>query len=233
MLPTLHANYTMLQEPDNTNSHLLATLELQSCMKNMLETSVDADIRFAVTAGAKELSQPIYFPAHKLILSTRSSYFNEMFKTRDLNKDNIDCITIEHCEPIVFKLLLQFIYTGECDLIELNSMLHNNDNAIFNLLRASERFQAADLRNLCENYLTETLSSTNCLYRLRMTEEIGQLYFLRVKAIRFVIELSPEVRTDKVFINELNSLPESLRKDLLLAEPITSSKTSLRALFDY
>lgn len=125
MLPNLNVSDTIQQEPLNSDSPLSAS-ELQSQMKKLLETSEGADIQFAVTPATKEQSKPIYFPAHQLILSARSPYFKEMLEAKNFDTNSKDNITIEHCEPIVFKILLEFIYTGECDLIDLNSTLSND-----------------------------------------------------------------------------------------------------------
>jgi hypothetical protein len=99
-------------------------------------------------------------------------------------------------------------------------------DAALELLCAADRFDAADLRGLCEHYLMDTLSSLNCIHRCKMADLIGRLSLLRAMCVKFITELSPTVRTSKSFTDQLHSLPKPLLIELLSAQPVPTSTPS-------
>lgn len=92
-------------------------------------------------------------------------------------------------------------------------------DAALELLCAADRFDAADLRGLCEHYLADTLSSLNCVQRCKAADQMGNLPFLRAMCIKFITELSPTVRTEETFKNRLHALPGPILVELMSAQP--------------
>ena len=58
-------------------------------------------------------------PAHKVVLSSCTSYFYAMF-TQDLAEAKADRITLQEIDPKALVLLIDFIYTSEIHVTEEN-----------------------------------------------------------------------------------------------------------------
>jgi len=101
------------RQPGGT--HMSSVTQFQHHMAQLLETPDHSDVTFAVYAGARGTSPPTIYKAHKLILTTRSSYFRAMLST-GMVESKTGRVYIDHCRPSVFKQLLRFLYTGTCDL---------------------------------------------------------------------------------------------------------------------
>jgi len=78
-------------------------LQIHHDYLKLLDASGNADITFIVK------DTPI--KAHKLILSTRSKYFERMFDT-PLRENESNEIVVPDIEPNVFKAMLEFLYSG-------------------------------------------------------------------------------------------------------------------------
>jgi speckle-type POZ protein len=95
------------------------------------------------------------FPAHKLILATRSEVFAAMFQHP--TKENLsNQITIEDIEPEIFKELLRFIYTGRLSKTTMKTMAAG-------LLIAGDKYLLIKLKTECTNYLLRQMSPVNCV----------------------------------------------------------------------
>ena len=95
------------------------------------------------------------FPAHKLILSTRSKYFEAMFK-HPMEEQSTNQIEIEDIKPEVFQELLRFIYTGRVSTATLDTMAAG-------LFIAADKYLMDKLKIKCENYLLNDMSPNDCI----------------------------------------------------------------------
>jgi speckle-type POZ protein len=119
------------------------------------------------------------FPAHKLILATRSEVFAAMFQ-HQTKEQSSNQITIEDVEPEVFQELLRFIYTGRVSLDKMETMAAG-------LLFAADKYLLDRLKKECENYLLHHMSPDNCVVlllhgnRLNLAEHLKEAakFFLR------------------------------------------------------
>ena len=119
------------------------------------------------------------FPAHKLILATRSEVFAAMFQ-HQTKEQSSNQITIEDVEPEVFQELLRFIYTGRVSLDKMETMAAG-------LLFAADKYLLDRLKKECENYLLHHMSPENCVVfllhgnRLNLAEQLKEAakFFLR------------------------------------------------------
>ena len=105
----------------------LLAADLWSSLSNQLFT----DIEFLV--GDQK------FPAHKVIVATRSPVFAAMFQN-DMREARTNQVKIEDMEPTVFREFLYFLYTGQLNSVCLNE-LH----------QAADKYQVETLKRLCSN----------------------------------------------------------------------------------
>ena len=98
------------------------------------------------------------FPAHKIILATRSEVFAAMFKHPTKENSN-NQVKIEDIEPEVFDQLLYFIYTGRVSTATMESMAAN-------LFIAADKYLLGELKKECENYMLHHMSPDYCLVLL-------------------------------------------------------------------
>ena len=118
------------------------TRQLVNHLSGLFESMQLSDVTFCI--GDRE------FPAHKVILVTRSKVFASMFEYE--TKENLtNQIDIEDIEPEVFQELLRFIYTGE---VSLNKM----ETIAAGLLIAADKYLLDGLKMICENYLLRYIS---------------------------------------------------------------------------
>jgi speckle-type POZ protein len=98
------------------------------------------------------------FPAHKLILATRSEVFAAMFQHP--TKENLsNQIEIQDIEPELFQELLRFIYTGRLSITSMETMA-------VRLFIAADKYLLEELKMKCENYLVHHMSPNNCVVLL-------------------------------------------------------------------
>ncbi len=93
------------------------------------------------------------FYAHKIILAGCSPYLKAMF-TNGMLESEKSSVTIRDIESDVMKSLLDFMYTGKVEV--------RVDN-VQALLQGASLLNVASLRNICCQFLTLHLESSNCL----------------------------------------------------------------------
>jgi speckle-type POZ protein len=98
------------------------------------------------------------FPAHKLILATRSEVFAAMFKHPTKENCN-NQVKIEDIEPEVFQEVLRFIYTGRVSRATMETMATG-------LFIAADKYLLGELKKECENYMLHHMSPDYCLVLL-------------------------------------------------------------------
>ncbi|GBB98076.1 hypothetical protein RclHR1_03130017 [Rhizophagus clarus] len=94
------------------------------------------------------------FRAHSVILRARSSYFKGAFSTGWItNEDNMIMFKKPNITPIVFDMILTYIYTGELDLT-----IHLSDD-ILGLLVATDELLLEELFKHIQDYLIRKRST--------------------------------------------------------------------------
>ncbi|XP_066323444.1 BTB/POZ and MATH domain-containing protein 1-like [Miscanthus floridulus] len=109
------------------------------------------------------------FPAHKIILATRSSVFKAHLYGK-MKETKERCMTVEDMEPNVFEALLNFIYTDALPIFGDDNYIDDDDYSkiIKNLLVAAGSYAMDRLKLLCTSVLVEhirveTVASTLAL----------------------------------------------------------------------
>ncbi|CAN6213276.1 unnamed protein product [Urochloa humidicola] len=150
---TMECTVTVIKEPWKTETKPFPKIQVPQsdmagqCAK-LLEEKVGVDVTFSV--GGEE------FTAHKVVLATRSPVFKAQFYG-PLREAGTECITIEDMQPVVFKELLNFIYTDSLPSLDyLNA--DGRTDMICHLLVAADRYGMERLSLMCQSILCENLS---------------------------------------------------------------------------
>lgn len=145
-----------------------------------------ADITFRVGSNT--------FPAHKIVLATRSPVFKaELYGQMKARKAR--CVTVEDMQPDVFKALLQFIYT---DSLPEWDVLEEYCEIVRHLLVAADRYAMDRLKLLCASFLAKNLDAENVATTLALADQ-HNCYPLKDECIEFMAssgEMDAVVKTE-------------------------------------
>ncbi|XP_076281415.1 kelch-like protein 10 [Lasioglossum baleicum] len=133
------------------------------------------------------------FPVHRVILSAVSPYFKALF-TNSLKGGKTETTTevvIDSVPGEIFSLILDYAYTGACDI--------NADN-VEQLLPLADQFEVLGVVQLCCQFLLQELRPENCLgifkfarhYFCRDLEEKGRKYIRH--HFKRILQESPEFK---------------------------------------
>ncbi|CAL1296385.1 unnamed protein product [Larinioides sclopetarius] len=120
-----------------------ASMSLAKDLKGLYEEGVLCDVHL--------LAEGMSFPAHKNVLSARSSVFKMMF-TQDENMMNSKEINLIDVDSDSVRKMLKFIYTDVTDL--------DSDSAL-SLYTAAACYELEPLKSECSEFLKDNLSSQN------------------------------------------------------------------------
>ena len=94
------------------------------------------------------------FRAHKVVLSAASPYFKAMFCTSGMRESDMMDIPLQGVKPTVLTTLIEFAYTSEIHVSELN---------VCSLLPAATMFQITHVVEACCTFLEHQLDPSNCI----------------------------------------------------------------------
>lgn len=118
------------------------------CLNNICQKDEFADVTFIV--------EDIKIPAHKTILSARSSYFNAMFQPGGFKEANQT--EIELNVPLnAFRVILKYIYTGWMSFADLEC------TEIIELYDLANQYGFDSLQKAILHYLEANLTLENCV----------------------------------------------------------------------
>lgn len=92
--------------------------------------------------------------AHKIILSSASSYFKALFAGGFRENRFCDEVFVDHISHSVLKSIIDFIYTNRINIKETN---------VQSLLVASKMLQVEDIVNACCVFMYLNMDATNCI----------------------------------------------------------------------
>ncbi|KAF3339167.1 BTB/POZ and MATH domain-containing protein 2-like isoform X2 [Carex littledalei] len=157
-------------------------LNLPRHLGNLLESGVGADVNFLVKGEI--------FRAHRCVLAVRSPVFHAQFFGLMSEKSyDIESIKVEDVEPMVFKGLLNFIYTDlvpEIDTGADGEPMERSDlvKLTQHLLVAADRFLVDhDLYKLAEKRLCERISADTVETTFALAEQYN-LHRLKASCIK-------------------------------------------------
>jgi len=129
----------------SSSSNVVKASSLKKDIEQLFSTKMGTDVTF--TVNEKE------FEAHKLILSARSPVFAAMFNS-DMKESVSNRVEITDIAPAIFDVLLRFIYTDQFDFSQID---------VKDLLAAANRYFLPLLKSRCEKFLSESLTTKNCI----------------------------------------------------------------------
>lgn len=150
--------------------------ELSTDMQSLLQKGNFSDV--VLTDGSNEI------PAHRLILSLRSSVFAKMLEIQmKENRENL--ITIKDIHFDVLKEFLHFIYTG---IIAIKDMRMARD-----LYMAADKYDVKDLKCICSEML-KSIDLSNVLDTLLLAD-LHDDHSLKQTAMAYISENFSHVKT--------------------------------------
>ncbi|XP_067846257.1 actin-binding protein IPP [Heptranchias perlo] len=103
------------------------------------------------------------FSVHKLVLAASSPYFAVLF-TGGMQEATKSLIKIHGIEPEIFKLLLEFIYTGIINVSIIN---------VQEVILAADMLQLTEIVNMCSDFLKGQIDPSNCVGIYQFAEQIA------------------------------------------------------------
>ena len=133
---------------------------LMNDIKRLLSTGQDSDVSIVANDGQ-------VFPAHMLILSSRSPVFAAMFE-HNMKEKQQQRVNIEDLSSDAVKSLLQFVYTDK---------VSNINKMALELLPAANKYDISRLKTLCEETVLSNLQVDNaadifCLAHLYNADQL-------------------------------------------------------------
>ncbi|XP_055299405.1 BTB/POZ domain-containing protein 9-like [Sitodiplosis mosellana] len=130
-----------------TNGEIDHSDEFSQLLNKICMNDEHADVSFIV--------ENIKIPAHKMILSIRSSYFHSLFCGGFAEAKQAE-IKLE--VPLdAFKAILKYIYTGCLSLTDLES------HQLIEIYDMAEQYGFDTLKNILSKYLTANVTLENCI----------------------------------------------------------------------
>jgi len=175
--------------------------ELLKGFGRLLESGKRSDVTLVVDGTE--------IPAHRLILCARSAVFDAMFG-HEMKESLEGVVRVSDVSLPVFREVLRFIYTGECNLDNLKNRSRSDATAaiaknqsdsglaeskykhadgLVQLVAAADRYQIPDLVACCVPKLIDSMTAENATERFALAEDcsIPKLKEAAVKILRDVI----------------------------------------------
>ena len=122
--------------------------------------------------------------ANRMVLASRSLYFEKMFKTEMKEKNHS---TVElHINETAVKHLIEFIYTGTIAI--------NNEN-VMDLLSTADYLQIDEAKQFCFEFLQSVITSDTCFVILTVASW-HQNEQLRTNALECIKENTGDIEFD-------------------------------------
>ncbi|GIY49709.1 BTB and MATH domain-containing protein 42 [Caerostris extrusa] len=101
------------------------------------------------------------FPAHKIILASRSSVFKAMF-TSDMREAHGDTVDIEDISDDTLKRMLEYLYTADVEGLQWESAI--------DLYKAADKYEILSLKDKCSSFLRFNLTPTKACEILLLSD---------------------------------------------------------------
>ncbi|XP_055846252.1 protein roadkill-like [Episyrphus balteatus] len=172
---------------------------------NLLQSQSLSDVKLVV--GKVE------FPAHKIILASRSDVFKAMFE-HDMKETKSGRVVITDVKPEVIQEMLHFIYTGSSQKIK---------EMADELFIAADKYALDDLKKMCEITLYEKLSIDRAADTFILADRYN-MELLKKETINYIIFHGKDI-TETIGWEEMTIKHPALINETLKA--LFSSKEQL------
>ncbi|KAL1199600.1 putative BTB/POZ domain-containing protein [Cardamine amara subsp. amara] len=131
--------------------------------KKLLNEQWEADVR--LKAGDSDESEFIF--AHKLFLVARSEVFKNILESDDFKASAklVETVTLSEMKHEEVEALVEFIYSVDGSISSEGLKKHARS-----LFLAADKYEIPHLRDLCRNELISSLSSSNALSILELSQ---------------------------------------------------------------
>ncbi|XP_013420010.1 uncharacterized protein LOC106180548 [Lingula anatina] len=139
--------------------------------------------------------------AHCVIIAARCDWFRRALLSG--MRESIDKkITVHDTNPSLFRLFLEYLYSGQLETNEMST------EQLADMMAIGDRYEVDSLKSLCENTLKHHLDEDSSLFLLSLAEQYNATA-LRSSALNFITE-HPKVMESEVF----EELPEHLQSEV-------------------
>ncbi|GBM67078.1 Speckle-type POZ protein [Araneus ventricosus] len=146
------------------------------------------------------------FPAHKIILCSRSPVFKTMMIS-DMKEKNTDCIEVDDLENDTVEQLLLCLYSDSLPNIQLKSATQ--------LYYAADKYQIGKLKEMCFSFFTQNLSTSNASDLLHLADTHNDSN-LRKVVEDFILEHKDQVFGSNGWEKLIESNPQLVIKTMQL-----------------
>ena len=119
--------------------------KMSSKLMELSETEAFSDVTLVIDG--------LSIASHKVILSAACPYFDAMFKS-GMEEARSKRVELKFCDaPTIMRLLLDFIYSGKCDISTEN---------IQSLVDAADLLGMDNLKQECGEFMVSQIDDNNC-----------------------------------------------------------------------
>jgi actin-binding protein IPP len=160
----INKSWTMPQVEPKTNANIIPvnTHLTRNYYQNFfinLKSNRSQFCDVELVAGGGEQTEVI--KAHRIVLSSSSSYFAAMFGNSEFNENKEKIVKLVSINSRILRTLVDFIYTGVLEIDQIN---------VQELLAAADMLQLHDVVSGCAQFLCRELHPSNALGILRFAE---------------------------------------------------------------
>jgi speckle-type POZ protein len=176
-----------------------------------------SDVKLVILPGPKESgSTTVEFPAHKVILAARSPVFAKMFE-HDMQESANNKVKVDDIQPDVFKVVLTYMYTGQVPKFSTGE-----NNVVYELLYAADKYQLDDLKLFCERQLVSILNFQNAA-RIIQFAHLHNAPELKKATLQFISKNVMNVRATKEW-EQVKQCPEIVDEIIQAMHTVIQSK---------
>jgi len=162
-------------------------------------------VTFLVHGNETEEAEKIC--GHKIVLACASSVFSAMFSggMREVKQSEVE---IFETRPSIFKKMLTYLYTEECEI--------DGDN-VSELLWLANEYNILRLKQQCESMIAENLSLENAFELLKLAESLDA-FRLRGSCIKYLASRLSELGLEQLQTQDPELFEEILYANMYLSE---------------
>ena len=174
--------------PDEDAPTLRNRRRLVEDYSTLLEKETISDVHFIV--------QNLKIAAHKAVLAARSPVFAAMFQN-EMQENSSNEVVVTDMEPDALKQMLQFIYTGRCQIGAWTE----------DLFFAADKYDIKDLKEICEDELRMKLCVDNAI-RFLILSDLHRATKLKKKSISVINQNAVEVMKKPAWKDLIKTHPD-------------------------
>ncbi|GIY68448.1 speckle-type POZ protein [Caerostris extrusa] len=138
------------------------------------------------------------FPAHRNILSVRSSVFKAMFSS-DMREKHGDSVDIEDISDYTLKRMLEYLYTADVEGLQWESAI--------DLYKAADKYEILSLKKQCSSFLKFSLTPTKAC-EILLLSDMYQDDDLKTYVQNYILKCDKDIFNSKDWNRIIESNPK-------------------------